>query len=145
MADELLGVEEIAKNLRSIERKVERKILTKANRAGATVLRREIRKALPKTGVLKMRRWKSDVEGKKGQSEDVHLRDRIGIRKKKGRSGHIEHVVGYVGLARAYGHVVEFGSRYMTGNRVWTRTMRRVIPLILRRHQEVISREINKL
>ena len=142
----LEGEDNFLRNLSLIEEKVEKKIADKANRAGAALYRKELRKQLKArsgTGV-KLRTWKTDIEGKKGQTEDVHLYDRIAIRKKGGRT-FVKHVVGYVGLAKAYGHVYEFGSVKQAGNRLWTRTLRTMARRIFEKEREVIASERAKL
>ena len=118
--------------------KMERKIANKANRAGAALYRKEVKKGLTKTSG-KLQRGNAQ-----GVFEDVHLKDRIGIQK-TGGSTRIEHIVGYVGLARAYGHVREFGSRYQSGNRLWTRTLQNKTQAIFNRMKEVISKELEKV
>lgn len=140
----ITGIDEMMKELASLDAKMEKTFAVRANRAGAALYRKTLQRHLKRSTGKSSRKWKSDVEGKKGQVEDVHLHNRIGIQKGKGRNN-INHRVGYVGLAKAYGHVLEFGSKNMTGNRMWTKTLRRMGRPILTRQKQVLSKAIKDL
>lgn len=128
MTDQFLsGVDEMILELHSLEQKAQKKVGEKAARAGAAFYRKSLKRQLKRkatTGKVK-RTWKTDVEGKKGEREDVHLWNRIGIRKRRGRRNYHEYRVGYTGLAKEYGHIIEYGKKGFTGNRIWTKTLRR--------------------
>lgn len=140
----IIGTDEMLKELASLDLNMEKRFAVKANRAGAALYRQTLKRHLKQTTGKARRAWKSDVEGKKGQFEDVHLYNRIGIKKGKGRST-VNHKVGYVGLAKAYGHVVEFGSKHMVGNRLWTKTLRRMGKPILTRQKQSLSKSIRDM
>ena len=140
----IIGVDEMIKELASLDVQMEKRIAVRANRAGAALYRKVLQRHLKRTTGKGSRTWKSDVEGKKGNTEDVHLYNRIGIKKGKGRNN-INHRVGYVGLAKAYGHVNEYGSKHVQGNMLWTKTLKRMGRPILTRQKQVISEEIRKI
>lgn len=103
-----------------------------ANLKAARVFRNAVRPRIPRTVGGKVRAYRSTKTTRKGrlvnfsgQQEDVHLRERIGFK----RSRKTEAVIiGYVGLARAYGHIVEYGKRngrpfVSRGNGAWRKTL----------------------
>lgn len=124
-----------------------------AKRAGlrkaAQHLRKSIKARLPRTSGKKIRAYRSNRERSKGTTEDVHLRNRIGIKVR--RSGDVH--IGYTGLAKAYGHLIEFGRSYgkplkTTGKGVWESTARgessRVIDIAGTSLGEAIMKEIKR-
>ena len=137
------GVEGLLKDLQSFDASMEKKFAVKANRAGAALYRHELRQLLRRSSGKAQRSWKTNVEGKKGQAEDVHLYNRIGIKKGKGRAN-INHRVGYVGLAKEYGHVLEYGSKHMEGNLLWTRTLKRMARQILDEQKKSLEKSIKE-
>ena len=125
---EMVGLKDLAKRLDKIEARVEKRLIAQGSRAATSHLRKVLRKKLPRSDGIKLRKWRRDAQGsegdgRKGEIEDVHIRDSIGIKVVR-RSNSIVARVGVVGLARAYAHVLEFGGRFHTGNRIWTKTMR---------------------
>lgn len=139
--DGILGIDEMLKELASFEAKMERSFALKATRAGASLYRQSLKNNLKRSTGKSKRKWKNDSEGKEGDSEDVHLYNRIGIKKGKGRNS-INHRVGYVGLAKEYGHIKEYGSKYMVGDMLWTRTLRRFGRPYLTTLQKSLSKSI---
>jgi HK97 gp10 family phage protein len=97
------GGRELQRELKKLDEKVERKIAVSANRSAATMLKKMLAAELPT-----------------GDSDD-HLKDSLAVRKERGRD--IRHVVGVTGQARAYAHIIEFGSKYVAPNPVWRRVM----------------------
>lgn len=100
--------------LNRLARDVRTKGRNKAARVGAVKLKELWSEALPRTTTVE-------------DNDDVHLADSIGIRKQAKRTtgGLARFDVGVTGLARFYAHIYEFGSKYMTGRRTYTTTMRR--------------------
>jgi HK97 gp10 family phage protein len=127
---EVQGVKELEQRLEKLEERVERKIATQANRAGAAYFRKQLKAQLPRST-----RNANRLENKK-QAKRLHKS--IGIRKQKGRR--ILHHVGVVGWARAYAHILEFGSKYQSPNPVWRKTLERESPQMLK----VIAERIRK-
>lgn len=143
--DELQGADQLLRELHSLERAIHTRIAVKANRAGASLYRKSLKRQLKrKAGDDRLTTWKTDVEGKLGEAEEVHLHERIAIRKQRGRMFRAEHKVGYVGLAKAYGHVFEFGSKNQVGNRIWTKTLRRSARIIFEHEKRFLGRELAK-
>lgn len=105
------GGKDLEKALTRLPEHVERKVATKANRAGAAYFRKRLIERLPR-GTTKVY---PTAKQRKPLSQS------IAIRKIRGRA--ITHHVGVVGWARAYAHIDEFGSKYQAPNPTWRRTL----------------------
>lgn len=143
------GLRELDRELKRLSTRGAKNAKRAAIRKGAQHLRKQIKSQLPRTVGKKIRVYRSNQVKAKGTTENVHLRNRIGIQVK--RSGDVD--IGYVGLARAYGHIIEFGVSYgkalrSTGNGVWERTFgtqsQRVIDLTGTALGESIIKEIGR-
>lgn len=119
------GADEIIRALDKLARE-DVKIGQTAVRRAASQYRKDVKAVLPRSEGEKIRAWKTNENGgkhrKRGDIEDVHVQDSIAIRKQKGREV-MAYNVGVVGLAKAYAHVLEFGSKNMAGRRYFTKTL----------------------
>ncbi len=120
-----VGGPELNKALRELPIAIERKIGRQALRMGAKVLQKHIAATLPVDAVT---------------PDGVHLNKSVGIFRpwqRRLRKQIVLHV-GYRGLARAYGHVIEFGNSSIQPNPVWRRAMSAV-------GEQVVQTTIDKL
>jgi HK97 gp10 family phage protein len=127
------GLRELDRELDKLSARGAKNAKRAALRKGAQHLRREIKPQLPRT-----------VGGGR-----EHLRNRIGI--KVHRNGDVD--IGYRGVARMYGHLIEFGESYgkaltSSGVGVWERTLaaeaERVIDITGTALGEAIIKEIQR-
>lgn len=121
---DVAGLRDLDRSLRDLSDRGVKNAKRAALRKGAQHLRKEVKAKLPRTVGEKIRTYKSNQVKAKGTKENVHLRNRIGFQIL--RNGDLR--MGYVGLARAYGHIIEFGDRKgvslnTTGKGVWSSTI----------------------
>ena len=117
----LHGMKELEKSLLKLEEKVEKKVSVDANRAGAAHYRKALKAKLPRSGRSYPRirgKYKKDGDNK---IQKKSLANSIGITKEKGKN--VKHLVGVKNWARAYAHVLEFGSKHQVGKPVWRSTL----------------------
>tara|TARA_S200002703_G_scaffold60250_1_gene52151 strand:+ start:176 stop:658 length:483 start_codon:yes stop_codon:yes gene_type:complete len=126
----LRGGDDFKKILDQLDDKVANQLLAAASRKAAHAYRNDMKRVLPRSDGEKLRTWRVDETGTRskkrrmrGTVEDVHVRDSLGIKKAKGKQKRAVYQVGVTGLARAYAHVLEFGSKHMQGRRYFTRTL----------------------
>lgn len=151
---ELKGFDDFKKAILSIGQEAEKKMSPKVCRAGASYLKEKIKAAVPRSEGKKLRAWKRDEgkgkkQAKKGDVEDVHLQDRIGITKRRQGGGYsgAQYDVGVVGLARAYAHVLEYGSsvRGIQGKKYFTRTFEQEANNIMDEFAKKMRKELEKI
>lgn len=120
-----IGGPELKRALAELPKSVERKIARQALRMGAKVLQKHIKATLPVDAVT---------------PDGVHLNKSVNITRPWQRSQRrqITLHVGYGGLARTYGHIVEFGNSRQQPQPVWRRAMTAV-------GSEVVQTVIDKL
>ena len=124
------GDKELLEKLRRIEAKVEKQISKKAVRAGGSEYAKLVRKQIPKDPT----------------PDDVHLKKSIAIATPKGRSKNdIRVQVGIKGQARYYAHVFEFGSKFVKGTRIFTRTLESSAQQIFDRMATRLKFELDKV
>ena len=146
---DMSGLNELARKMDKLDDRLEKKLIRTGGRAAAAHLRRKLKQRLPKSSGEKVRVWRRDArkgEGNalKGDAEDVHVRDSLGVTVKKGRRS-LQIQVGVTGLARAYAHVLEFGSKNMSGNRIWTKAMRGESGAMLKKMADKIRIGLEKI
>lgn len=126
---DIKGTKDIIKRLNEIDNKLEKRIGKKAVRAGGSEYAKLVRRELPMSN-----------------EDDVHLKKSIGIATPKGkRKNNIAVQVGIKGKARYYAHVFEFGSRFVTGSRTFTRTFESSTRAILDRIANRLRKELEKV
>lgn len=103
-----VGGPELNKALRELPIAVERKVARQALRAGGKVLQKHIAATLPVDAVT---------------PDGVHLNKSVGIFRPRDMRSKLVVRVGYRGLARRYGHIIEYGSSRIQPNPVWRRAM----------------------
>tara|TARA_R110000824_G_scaffold104355_5_gene247665 strand:- start:3270 stop:3677 length:408 start_codon:yes stop_codon:yes gene_type:complete len=103
------GGKHLVKQLKKLDADLEKSIGDKAVAAGGRVYAKNVRKGIPVSG----------------DGDAVVLKKSIAVKKAKRSKarGIIQYAVGVVGGARRYAHVFEFGSKYVTGTRHFTRTL----------------------
>ena len=108
-----IGGPELNKALAELPIAVERKLGRQALRMGAKVLQKHIKATLPVDAVT---------------PDGVHLNKSVSIYRpwQRDRRRQIALHVGYAGLARTYGHIIEFGNSKIQPNPVWRRAMNAV-------------------
>lgn len=114
------GGKELEQSLAKLEEKIERKIGTQANRAGAAHLKKALAARLPRS---------NRNERRLVDNASKRLADSVAVRKQKGKR--ILHHVGVTGWARAYAHILEFGSKYQAPNPIWRQTLKQETSNIL--------------
>ena len=120
------GQRELFNRMNALEDKIEKRIGKKAIRAGGSEYAKLVKKEIP-------------VD----KSDDIHLKKSIKIIGAKGKRIAVQ--VGIKGMARAYAHVFEFGSRFVQGKRVFTRTLETNTSAIMDRVARVMKIELDKL
>lgn len=105
-----VGGPELNRALAELPLAVERKIARQALRMGAKVLQKHIAATLPVDAIT---------------PDGVHLNKSVRIFRPWQRSlrKQIALHIGYAGLARTYGHIIEFGNSRIQPNPVWRRAM----------------------
>ena len=127
------GGKELQRQLNRLDAKIEKKLIGQSIRAAAVHLRRRLIQRVPRA---------AEEQGE--VPDDVHLHSSIGIVTKR-RKNPIVSFVGYTGLARQYGHVIEFGSQFVTGTRTWTKTMRGESKVMLDKMADKLRKGLAKL
>jgi len=122
---EIKGGKELERSLARLEERVERKIATQANRAGAALLKKRITSRMPRSGLAypRKRSWKLKSGSSNSTKQDRPLSKSIAVRKVRG-AGMIKHHVGVTGWARAYAHILEFGSKFQAPNPIWRKALK---------------------
>jgi len=127
----MTGIDSVLRAMDGLTVAEQRRTKQAANMSGARLFRNAVKSRIPRAVNAKVRTYRSTKFTKRGalvhfrgQEEDVHLRNRIGFKHSK-RTDKV--IIGYVGLARAYGHIVEYGKRegrpfVSAGNGQWART-----------------------
>ncbi len=120
-----IGGPELKRALADLPKAVERKVARQALRMGAKVLQKHLRSALPVDAVT---------------PDGVHLNKSVGIFRpwERGLKRQIVLRVGYGGIARTYGPIVEFGNSRQQQQPVWRRAMATV-------GEQVVQTVIDKL
>lgn len=151
---EVKGWEGIESILEGLTRSEATRAKQNANMVGARIFRNALKPRIPRSVGQKIRKYRSTKFTKKGtakhwrgQTENVHLRNRIGFKRSK-KSDAV--IVGYVGLARAYGHIVEFGKRegapfVSRGNGAWRKTIAEKTPAMVEAMGNSIGAEVLKI
>ncbi len=129
------------KQLKKLDAELEKSIGDKAVNAGAKLYAKKMRKVIP-LGTAERRK---NVSGKKA-TEDRHLKRSIMVQKAKRSKARkiIQYRVGIIGWARAYAHIYEFGSKYVTGTRVFTKTLESSRTEILDAQNKKLRDELKK-
>jgi HK97 gp10 family phage protein len=109
---ELKGSKELNKALSQLETRAHQKVATAASAAGARRYRKELQKVLPRSSQKQPGYIGSKLK------KDVRLLRSIGIRK----AGTGLYQVGVAGPARAYAHIIEFGSKHVAPRPFWRKT-----------------------
>lgn len=120
-----IGGPELKRALAELPKAMERKVSRQALRMGAKVLQKHIKATLPVDAVT---------------PDGVHLNKSVGIFRPWQRSQRRQIMlhVGYSGLARTYGHIIEFGNSRIQPNPVWRRAITAV-------GSEVVQTVVDKL
>lgn len=120
-----VGGAELKRALSELPKAMERKVSRQALRMGAKVLQRHLSATLPVDAVT---------------PDGVHLNKSVGIFRPWERSLKRQIVlrVSYGGVARTYGHIVEYGNSRQQPQPVWRRAMTAV-------GSEVVQTVIDKL
>ena len=103
------GGKHLVKQLKKLDAELEKKIGDKAVAAGGRIYAKNVRKGIPLSN----------------DGNDIRLKKSVAVKKAKRSKarGIIQYSVGIAGEARRYAHVWEFGSKYVTGTRHFTKTL----------------------
>lgn len=124
----IIGMREISEQLAQLPRELEAKFGLQGLRDGAVMVRKRLMDELPKSGVDVV-----TIRGRDGSARTVkklHLRELVGIRRLESvrraarRGGALGVRIGYSGIARTYGHIIEFGNSEISPRPVWRRVLR---------------------
>lgn len=153
-----LESDDFLRQLNQLSEDIEKRVGDKAIAAGGREYRKLVRAQIPLGGRKRratdlkvnaddsLQRYKSGRVKVNKDTEDLHLKNSIAVRKAKNskKRGIIQYRVGIVGWARAYAHVYEFGSKYHSGNKVFTRTFESQFNRIINKIADVMRKEIAK-
>lgn len=123
----------ISRKLNRLKRAVERRLLIGALRGGAAHVRRIIKGRLP-------------VDP---SDDGIHLNKSLSIQGSKIVERNTARVsLGYIGKARFYGHLIEFGGGHAKPNPVWRSTIssewRTAVGIVRKKAIELINKEARR-
>ena len=105
------------------------------------------RKAVRAMGTEYLKRVRKQIP--LDNKDDVHLKKSLGMKIRKPRPGFIYAVAGVMGKprkkARRYAHIFEFGSKFIRGRRVFSKTLESDAPAILRKLMDKLKTELGKV
>lgn len=122
-----VGGPELNKALKELPISVERKISRQALRMGAKVLVNHLKKTLPVDAVT---------------PDGIHLNKSVIASRPRGLRSKLVLRIGYKGLARKYGHIIEFGNSEIEPRPVWRQSVTAVGDKVIQTTIDKLAKDI---